>query len=141
MKRYQQTTCGSFKMEPSTFARLRKEILDKLQRHVENGTFSNSVIDRVKKSSVAAVLHFSDAEDYMDRFNSIVDKSGPSNLPIPHTYGFSKSELMQPWYPEGDPKHDIQQGSEKMKVQKTEKEVVTDELHEFLFGQVHKPKP
>ena len=95
----------------------------------------------MKKSSVAAVLHFSDAESYMDRFNAIMDKSGPSNLPIPDTYGFSKSELMQPWYPEGDPKLDIQQGSEKMKFQKTEKEVVTDELHEFLFGQMHKPKP
>ena len=30
MKRYQQTTSGCFKMEPSTFDRLRKEILDKL---------------------------------------------------------------------------------------------------------------
>ena len=30
MKRYQQATSGSFKMEPSTFDRLRKEILNKL---------------------------------------------------------------------------------------------------------------
>ena len=91
MKRYQQTTSGSFKMDQSTFARLRKEVLDKLEKLVTNGTFSNNVIDRVQKSSVDAVLHFSDTENYLDSFNNIVDRSGSFKLPIPHSYGYSKS--------------------------------------------------
>ena len=91
MERQKQATFSSFKMEQSTFARLRKEILDKVEEFVADGTFSNNVVKRVQKSSVDAILHFSQTESYLDGFDDIVDSSGPFNLPIPHTYGFSKS--------------------------------------------------
>ena len=78
-------------MEQSTFTRLRKDILDKVGELVTNGTFSKHVKIRVQKSSVDAILHYADAENYMDRFNDIVDRDGPFNLPIPHTYGYSKN--------------------------------------------------
>ena len=89
--------------------------------------------------SVDAILYYSHTEGYMDSFNDIVDSSGPCNLPTPHTYGFPTSELSQPWYPEGDPKHDIRCNSETMKASKTEKEIVMAEMHEFIFGQEQNP--
>ena len=135
MKRHQQGTCSTFKMEQSEFARLRKEILMKVEAFVADCTFSNKVVERVQKSSVDAILYFSHAESYLDRFNVLVDRSGPFNLPIPHSYGYTKSQLTQPWYPEDDQQHDISHSTEKAKVAKTEKEVVTADLHEFLFGQ------
>ena len=140
MKRHKKASHTSFKIEQSTFARLRREILAKLEQFVTRGTFSKYVVERVQMCSVDAILYYSHTEGYMDSFNDIVDSSGSYNLPIPHTYGFPKSELLQPWYPEGNPKHDLRLSSENMKASKTEKEIVTAEMHEFIFGQEQNPK-
>ena len=47
MKRHKQASHTSFKIEQSTFARLRREILAKVEQFVTKGTFSKHVVERV----------------------------------------------------------------------------------------------
>ena len=153
MKKLHKSEKQAFKIDQSEFARLRNEILDKLEQFVADGTFSDQVVKRIQKSSVDVILRLSHAESYLDRFHDIAGTpmnvmhgSGKTQLqsatlPIPHTFMHSMHELQQPWYPDSELLQiDLGQNSERPKVGKSAKEIATNELHKFLFGQQQGPQ-
>ena len=64
-----------------------------------------------------------------------------ATLPIPHTFMHSMHELQQPWYPDSELLQiDLGHSVERPKVEKSAKEIATNELHKFLFGQQQGPQ-
>ena len=78
MKKLHKAEQHSFKIDKSEFARLRKEILDKLEQFVADGAFSEQALRRIQKSSVDVMLRLSNAESYLDSFHDIVGT--PNNV-------------------------------------------------------------
>ena len=153
MKRLHKSEKQSFKIDQTEFTRLRNDILDKLEQNIAEGKFSDQVVRRIQKSSVDVILRLSHAESYLDRFYEIAgtpmnDNLGSgktqllsATLPIPHTFMHSVSELTQPWYPDSElTQIDLGHNSGKPKVEKSAKEIATNELHKFLFGQKQAPQ-
>ena len=71
MKKLNKSEQQSFKIDQAEFARLRKDILDKLEQFVAEGKFQDQVVRRIQKSSVDVILRLSNAESYLDRFLDI----------------------------------------------------------------------
>ena len=72
MKKLRKSGHQTFKMDQSEFARLRKEVLDKLEQYIADRKFADHVVRRIQKSSVDVILRLCHAESYLDRFHEII---------------------------------------------------------------------